>query len=111
MQVTDAFMRPVLVDNGGKRGGARFFHVTVREDGFELSKEWIFGGTLSFLKDLFPRWKPEYIDAVDLGTFPHAVDALDKIGYHLSAVNEAGGYYCLHGLSRSMVRYVVPDDG
>lgn len=75
MQVTDASMRPVLVDNGRKPGGARFFHVTVRGNGLELSKEWIFGGNLNFIKDLIPRWKPEYIEAVDLGIFPHAVDA------------------------------------
>ncbi|KAJ5501969.1 hypothetical protein N7463_004843 [Penicillium fimorum] len=96
IHATDAFMRPVLVDNGMKcRKRANFFYITVNEDGLEASKEWIFRRCISSQGDLLPDSKLDFLQAVDLGMFPHAVDALDNIGYHLSAVNKAWLYDCL----------------
>ncbi|KAJ5713341.1 uncharacterized protein N7483_010522 [Penicillium malachiteum] len=99
-EAKNSSMRPILADDGtnfGDRPGAHtatFFHIKVPEDDQELFKDWIFKTDLKFEQKIFPDEQPSFLQAVDLGGFEKALQALEKIGYDLPEVNK--GYDCLH---------------
>lgn len=94
-EAKNAFMRPILADNGtGDAEIASFFHITVPEDEQESFKNWIFEKSDYLDRNFFPNQQPSFLQAVYLGEFESFTQALEKIGYDLPEVNK--GYDCLH---------------